>query len=208
MAKLTIQNMSGEKVGDVELRTSVFEIEANIPLMHQMVVAEEANSRQGNADTKNRSEVSGGGKKPFRQKGTGRARQGSIRAPHQRHGGVAFGPTPRSYTKAAPKKMRRAAMASALSSRIADGDMIIVDSIKMDTVSTKNMVAFLKKIADAAKVLIIVDELSREVYLSARNIQGLELRTAPAFSVRDILNAEKIIMSQGAVNKIEEVLAK
>lgn len=207
MAKLTLQNMSGDKVGDVELKSSIFEVEANIYLMHQVVVAEEANSRQGTSDTKTRAEVSGGGRKPFRQKGTGRARQGSIRAPHQRHGGVAFGPNPRSYSKATPKKMRRGALASALSSRLTDGDLIVVDSINMDSVSTKNMIAFVKKVADSDKVLLIIDTLTKEVLLSSRNVPGLELRTSPAFSVRDVLNAEKIIITQGAITKIEEVLA-
>ena len=154
MPKISLRNMSGEQVGDLDLRSEVFAVEANVPLMHQAVVAENANSRQGTAQTKTRGQVKGGGAKPFRQKGTGRARQGTIRAPHYYHGGVVFGPHPRSYEKALPKKMRRAAVRCALSARVADGDVVVVEEIKLDVISTKKMVAFLESVEAYGKTLL------------------------------------------------------
>ena len=207
MAKINLQNMAGEKVGDLELKAEVFEVAPNIALMHQAVVAEQANMRQGTADTKNRSEISGGGAKPYRQKGTGRARQGSIRAPHYYHGGVVFGPEPRSYRKALPKKMRRGALRSALSARIADDAVVVVDEIKLDGISTKKMAAFLDGVGANRRALVVLDGASNEILLSSRNIPGVELRVAPSVSVRDILNADKIIMTRDAVAKLEEVFA-
>ena len=200
--------MSGGQVGDVELNASVFGVEPNIHLMHQVVVAEEANGRQGTHDVKTRAEVSGGGAKPFRQKGTGRARQGTIRAPHMYHGGIVFGPTPRSYRQDTPKKMRRGALKSAISARITDGDVIIVDEIKLDKISTKLMTEFLKSVGASGKVLIAVTSITQEVSKSARNIPGVSLRLSPGFSTREILNSDKIIMTQAAVSALEEVLSK
>ena len=207
MPKITLRNMAGDQVGDLELRSDIFETELNVPLMHQAVVAENANSRQGTADTKNRDEIRGGGRKPFRQKGTGRARQGSIRAPHMYHGGVVFGPTPRSYQKAMPKKMRRAAVKSALSARLADEDVVILDEIKMDAISTKKMAEILNGLDVVGRTLMVLESISDEVMKSARNIPGVEMRISPAISVRDILNADKIVMTRGAVEKLEEILA-
>jgi large subunit ribosomal protein L4 len=207
MAKINLQNMAGEKVGDLELKAEVFEAAANIALMHQAVVAEQANARQGTADTKNRSEIRGGGAKPYRQKGTGRARQGSIRAPHYYHGGVVFGPEPRSYRKALPKKMRRGALRSALSARVADDAVVVIDEIKLDGISTKKMAAFLDGVGATRRALVVLDGASNEIMLSSRNIPGVELRIAPSVSVRDILNADKIIMTRAAVTKLEEVFA-
>lgn len=207
MPKVNVINMSGKSVGDLEMKADVFQVEPNIPLMHQAVVSEESNSRQGTADTKNRSEVSGGGAKPFRQKGTGRARQGSIRSPHMYHGGIVFGPTPRSYQKLMPKKMRRAALKSAFSARIADEDVIIVDEIKLDKISTKEMAGILRSVGAAGKILVILDSLTDEIRKSSRNISQLEIRIAPAVSVRDVLNADKIVMTKPAVSKFEEVFA-
>lgn len=207
MAKINLQNMAGEKVGDLELKAEVFEAAANIALMHQAVVAEQANTRQGTADTKNRSEIRGGGAKPYRQKGTGRARQGSIRAPHYYHGGVVFGPEPRSYRKALPKKMRRGALRSALSARVADDAVVVIDEIKLDGISTKKMAAFLDGVGATRRALVVLDGASNEIMLSSRNIPGVELRIAPSVSVRDILNADKIIMTRAAVTKLEEVFA-
>lgn len=206
MPKIGLRNMSGESVGELELAGGVFETAPSVPLMHQAVVTELANQRLGTADTLKRGEVSGGGRKPYRQKGTGRARQGSTRAPHWYHGGVAFGPHPRSYEKSMPRKMRRAAVRSALSARLADEAIVVLDEIKLEKISTKAMVAFLKGVGASGKALVIVDQATEEINKSARNIPGVEVRISPAVSVRDILNAEKIIMTRGAVEKLQEVL--
>ncbi|MCE5322459.1 50S ribosomal protein L4 [bacterium] len=207
MAKINLQDMTGKKIGDVELKSEVFDVAPNVALMHQAVVAEQANMRQGTADTKTRSEISGGGAKPYRQKGTGRARQGSIRAPHYYHGGVVFGPEPRSYRKSLPKKMRRGALRCALSARVADEAVVVVDEIKLDVISTKKMAAFLDDVGATRRALVVVDGLSNEILLSSRNIPGVELRVAPCLSVRDVLNADKIVMTRAAVAKLEEVFA-
>jgi len=206
MPKISLRNMSGDQVGDVELKGEVFEAKPNVPLMHQAVVAENANKRQGTADTKTRGEVRGGGAKPYRQKGTGRARQGTIRAPHWAHGGVVFGPSPRPYAKAMPKKMRRAAIRSALSAKMADASVVVLDEIRMDSISTKKMAAFLDSVEAFGRTLIVLEGLSEEVKKSSRNIPGVELRIAPAIGVRDVLNADKIIITREAVQKLEEVL--
>ena len=208
MAKVNLRNMSGDQVGDVELNPAVFDVEANVPLMHQAVVAEEANARQGTSDTKTRAEVIGGGAKPYRQKGTGRARQGTIRAVQWAGGGIAFGPTPRSFNKAIPKKMKRGALKSALSARVEDEAVIIVDEIKLDSVSTKQMAAFLDTFEAFGRTLLVMDEISDEIRKSTRNIPGVDLRLSPGVSVRDILNAEKIIMTRAAVEKLEEVFTR
>lgn len=205
MPKVSLHDMSGKAIGDVELSADVFEAAANIPLMHQIVIAEEANARQGTHSTKTRGDVSGGGAKPFRQKGTGRARQGSSRSPLQYHGGVVFGPHPRSYRQNTPKKMRRGALKSALSARMADGVVVVVDEIKLDAVSTKAMVKFLDSIEAAGKTLVVLEGITNELRLSSRNIPGVELRISPAVSVREVLNADKIVMTKAAVQKLEEV---
>jgi large subunit ribosomal protein L4 len=197
--------MSGESVGEVELRSEVFEVAANISLMHQAVVAEQANRRQGTASTLTRDEVRGGGRKPYRQKGTGRARQGSTRAPHWIHGGVVFGPHPRSYAKSMPRKMRRSAVKSALSARLVDEDIIVLDEIKLDKISTKTMVGILDGLGVFGKTLLVVDSITEEISKSTRNIPGVQLRLSPAISVRDILDADKIVMTRGAVEKLQEV---
>lgn len=207
MPKVGVQNMVGEQVGEIELAAGVFEAEAKVPLMHQAVVAENANSRQGTSDTRTRGEVSGGGAKPFRQKGTGRARQGSSRSPVHPHGGVAFGPHPRSYTKALPKKMRRGALRSALSARLADGAVVVVDQIALEKISTKEMVAFLNRFEAYGKTILLMEGITDEVRKSSRNIPGVSLRIAPAVSVRDILGADRIIMTRAAAEKIQEVFA-
>lgn len=207
MPKVGVHNMAGEQVGEIELVAGVFEAAANVPLMHQAVVAENANSRQGTADTRTRGEVRGGGAKPFRQKGTGRARQGSSRSPNHPHGGVAFGPHPRSYRQALPKKMRRGALRSALSARLADGDVAVVDQIAMEKISTKDMVSFLNKFEAFGKTILLMETLTDELRKSSRNIPGVDLRVAPGISVRDILNADKIIMTRAAAEKLQEVFA-
>ncbi len=205
MPKISLRSMAGEQVGELDLKPEVFEAAPNVPLMHQAVVAEEANARQGNAATKTRGEVRGGGRKPYRQKGTGRARQGSIRAPHYAHGGVVFGPHPRSYRQSLPVKMRRGALRSALSARVADNAVVVVDEIKLEKISTKQMAAFLDSVEPYGRTIVLLDAMTEEIKKSARNIPGVELRVSPAVSVRDVLNAERIIMTRAAVEKLEEV---
>lgn len=208
MPKVSLHNMAGEQVGDLDLVPEVFEANVNVPLMHQAVVTENANARQGTADVKNRGEVAGGGAKPYRQKGTGRARQGSIRAPHYYHGGVVFGPTPRSYRQSMPKKMKRAALKSALSARLADEAVVVVEEIKLDAISTKAMVAFLDSVGAYGRTLVVLDSITDEVTKSSRNIPGTDLRIAPAISVRDVLNADRIIITRAALEKLQEVFTK
>jgi len=205
MPKISLRSMAGEQVGELDLKPEVFEAKPNIPLMHQAVVAEEANARQGTADTKTRGEVRGGGRKPYRQKGTGRARQGSTRAPHYAHGGVVFGPHPRSYRQSLPVKMRRGALRSALSARVADNAVVVVDEIKLEKISTKQMAAFLDSVEAYGRTIVLLDAMTEEIKKSTRNIPGVELRLSPAVSVRDVLNAERIIMTRAAVEKLEEV---
>jgi large subunit ribosomal protein L4 len=207
MAKVSLRNMAGEQVGKLELKGVLFEAAPNVALMHQAVVAEEANNRQGTSDTKTRAEVRGGGRKPFRQKGTGRARQGTINAPQYYHGGIVFGPTPRSYNKALPKKMRRGAFMSAMSCRLADEAIVVVDDLKMDKISTKSAAAFLAGVGAKGKSLIVVGAMTDEILKSFRNIPGVELRVAPALSVRDLLNVNYVVMTKAAVKKLQEVYA-
>ena len=210
MAKVNVLNMAGQPAGEFELNPAVFEVEINdkkIALMHQVVLAEEANYRQGTAQTKTKGEVRGGGAKPFRQKGTGRARQGANNNPHMYHGGVVFGPHPRSYEQNTPVKMRRGALKNALSSRFADKDIIFVDEIKMDKICTKDFVSFLKAVNADKKTLVVIGDYDETVWLSARNIECATMRFAPAVSTRDVLNAEKVVMATSAVAKLEEVLA-
>jgi len=207
MAKVSLRNMSGNEIGDLELTGALFEAAPNVPLMHQAVVAEQANMRQGTHDTKTRSEVRGGGRKPFRQKGTGRARQGTINAPQYYHGGIVFGPTPRSHNKSLPKKMKRGAMKSAMSCRLADEALVIVDELKLEKISTKVAAAFLDSVGADGKALVVLDTMTDEIRKSFRNIPGVELRVAPVISVRDILNAKTIVMTRAAVEKMQEVFA-
>lgn len=207
MAKVGMLNMAGKPAGDFEVNPEVFEVEPNIGLMHQVVIAEEANYRQGTNDTKTRSDVRGGGAKPFRQKGTGRARQGTNSAPHMYHGGVVFGPHPRSYEQNTPKKMRRGALKSALSTRLGEGDIIFIDNISMTSISTKGFVEFLKSVGADKKTLVVIDNVDDTVWKSARNISSVCVRVAPALSARDILNVDKVVMAKNAVAKLEEVLA-
>lgn len=209
MAKIVVINGSGSEAGELELKSEIFEARLSIPLMHQAVVTEESNKRQGTSETKTRSEVRGGGAKPFRQKGTGRARQGSIRSPHMPGGGVVFGPHMRSYDKKLPKKMRRAAIRSALTAKLADGDLIVVDSLSMDSVSTKAMIAQLTAIGAnlERRVLVVVEEFTESVKLSLRNVDNVMLRLSPAVSTRDLLVADKIIMTKGAIEVLQGVLS-
>lgn len=205
MPKVSLRIMAGESLGEIDLKAEVFEVAPNVPLMHQAVVTEEANSRQGTSSTKTRGEVRGGGRKPYRQKGTGRARQGSIRAPQWYHGGIVFGPTPRDYEKSLPRKMKRAAIRQALSARLADQAIVVLDEIKLDTISTKQMAAILDRVEAFGRTLLVLDGITEEIRKSSRNIPGLDIRVAPAVSVRDVLNADKIVMTRAAVEKLQEV---
>ena len=200
--------MQGSQVSETELSDAVFGIEPNATAMHTMVVNYLANQRQGTQSTLTRTEVRGGGRKPWRQKGTGHARQGSIRAPQWTHGGVALGPKPRTYRFTVNRKLKRLAMKSALSSKVLDNNMIVIDSIKTEEFKTKTMVAMLKAIgAEGSKALIVMPEADSKVIKSAANIPGVKTALVNTINVYDILNYDKFIVSQDAVAKIEEVYA-
>lgn len=207
MAKLAVLDNKGKKVSDITLKDDVFAIEPNKSAMHLVVVNYLANQRQGTQSTLTRSEVSGGGKKPWKQKGTGRARQGSTRAPQWTHGGVAFGPKPRDYGFDVNKKVRRLAMKSALSSKVADKEMIVIDDFSLDAIKTKEMVQVLEAIKAGKKTLIVLPEKNDVVYKSARNIAGANVSIVNTLNVYDILNCNTIVVLKDAVAKIEEVYA-
>ena len=205
MPKAVIYDMAGKQVGEQELAESVFGIEPNTAAMHAVVKSHLANCRQGTQSTLTRSEVSGGGAKPWRQKGTGRARQGSIRAPQWTHGGIALGPKPRTYTIAVNKKLRRLAMKSALSAKAAAGEIILVKDLDLGEIKTKAFKNFLGAVNVERKALVITPEMRRNVVLSARNLPGVKTTFASILSVYDILNCEKLVLDCDAVAKIEEV---
>ncbi len=207
MSKYSVLDMAGKKVSDIELNEAVFGIEPNMSAMHLVVVGYLANQRQGTQSTKTRSEVSGGGKKPWRQKGTGRARQGSTRSPQWYHGGIALGPKPRTYGISINKKVRKLAMLSALSSKVAESEMIILDEIKLDAIKTQDMVKALTAVKAAKKTLVVLPENNEIVYKSARNIEGVKVSTVNTLNVYDILNCDSLVIAKGAVEKLEEVYA-
>ena len=207
MAKLAVLDKAGKKVSDIELADSTFAIEPNESAMHLMVVNYLANQRQGTQSTRTRSEVSGGGKKPWRQKGTGRARQGSTRAPQWTHGGIALGPKPRDYGFDVNKKVRRLAMKSALSAKVAAEEMIVLDSFGVDAIKTKEVAEVLAAIKAGKKTLIVLPEKNDIVYKSARNIAGTNVTLVNTLNVYDILNCNTIVVLKDAVAKIEEVYA-
>ena len=207
MSKLSVLDMTGKKVSDIELKDSIFNIEPNMSAMHLVVVSYLANQRQGTQSTKTRSEVSGGGKKPWRQKGTGRARQGSTRSPQWYHGGIALGPKPRTYGIDVNKKVRRLAMKSALSSKVAADEMIVLDSVKLDAIKTKEIAKMFEAIKAQKKVLVVLPENNEVIYKSARNIEGAKVSTVNTLNVYDILNCDTIVVLKDAVTKIEEVYA-
>ena len=208
MAKIAVFNMAGQQVSETELSDAVFAITPNEAVMHASVVNYLANQRQGTQSTLTRTEVRGGGRKPWRQKGTGHARQGSIRAPQWTHGGVALGPKPRSYRYALNKKVRKLAMKSALSTKVMDQNMIVLDSLKMDEFKTKTIVAMLKALNVEGKALLVTAVADQKVVKSAANIPGVKTATVNTLNVYDILNYDKFIIAQDAVAKIEEVYAK
>jgi large subunit ribosomal protein L4 len=207
MPKVALFNQAGSQVGDVELNDSVFGIEPNNHVMFEAVVMQRASLRQGTHKTKIRSEVAGGGRKPWRQKGTGRARQGSIRSPQWRGGGTVFGPVPRSYSYKLPKKVRRLAIKSALSSKVVAEEILVLESLSFDAPKTKEFTNVLKGLSVDSKALVVTAGLDENVALSARNIPGITVVSAEGINVLDVLNHDKLIMTKAAVEKVEEVLA-
>ncbi|MDM5336026.1 50S ribosomal protein L4 [Fictibacillus enclensis] len=207
MPKVAIYKQDGSQAGDLELNASVFGIEPNQNVLFDAVVMQQASQRQGNHDVKNRSEVAGGGRKPWRQKGTGRARQGSIRSPQWVGGGVVFGPTPRSYSFKLPKKVRRLAIKSALSSKVIDNNLVVLDALSFDAPKTKDMKQVLTNLSADRKALVVTGDFNEFVALSARNIPGVTVVTASGVNVLDVLNHDKLVMTRDAVEKVEEVLA-
>lgn len=206
MLKVKVYNQEGAEVKDLELNEAVFGIEPNKQALFDMVLLQRASLRQGTHKVKNRTEVSGGGKKPWRQKGTGRARQGSIRAPQWRGGGVVFGPKPRSYKFKINRKVGRLALKSALSTKIIDNEFMALDTIKMDAPKTKEMVKVLANLEAPAKTLIVMDQIDENVARSANNIPGVKLLEANRVNVYDVLNSNKLIMTEAAIKSVEEVL--
>jgi len=205
--KTNVYNMSGAQVGEVELSDVIFGIEPNVSVMHDVVKNHLANCRQGTQSALTRAEVSGGGTKPWRQKGTGRARQGSTRAPQWTHGGIVFAPKPRDYSYRLNKKVRRLAIKSALSSKAQTNDIVVIDEIKMDEIKTKVFKKFLDAVKVDRKALVITAEANELVVKSARNIEGVEITFANLINVYDVLNANKLVMDKAALAKIEEVFA-
>ena len=208
MAQVQVYNQEGRKTSKLELADSVFGIEPNADAMHLAVVSYLANQRQGTQSTLTRSEVSGGGAKPWRQKGTGRARQGSTRSPQWTHGGIALGPKPRKYKVELNKKVKRLAMKSALSTKVADEEMMVVNKIELEGIKTKAIVEMLAKLKAAKKKLIVTDGVDEVIYKSARNIEGVKVVTVNTLCVYDILNCDSFVADKSAVAKIEEVYAK
>ena len=207
MPKVALFNQSGSKVGDIELNDTVFGIEPNKHVMFEAVLMQRASLRQGNHKVKNRSEVRGGGRKPWRQKGTGRARQGSIRSPQWRGGGTVFGPVPRSYSYKLPKKVRRLAIKSALSSKVVEENILVLEALSFDAPKTKEFAIVLKGLSVDSKTLVITDGIDENVALSARNIPGVTVVPADGVSVLDVLGHDKLVITKSAVEKVEEVLA-
>ena len=207
MANVSVYNIEGKEVGSIELNDAVFGVEVNEHLVHMAVVNQLANNRQGTQSAKTRSEVSGGGRKPWRQKGTGHARQGSTRAPQWTHGGIALGPKPRDYSYELPKKVKRLALKSAFSTKVADNDLIVVDNIAVEGFKTKAVVEMLSKLGADKKALIVMPELDQKLIKSAANIPGVKTTLVNTINVYDILNCDKFIVAKGALEKIEEVYA-
>ena len=207
MSKTFVYDMSGKQVGEIELSAAVFGVEPNAAVVHDVVKNHLANCRQGTQSALTRAEVSGGGRKPWRQKGTGRARQGSTRAPQWTHGGIVFAPKPRSYAYTLNKKVKRLALKSALSAKAAENNVVVIDSIKMDTVKTKTFANFLNAVGAEKKPLVVTAEADQIVVKSGRNIPGCEVTFANLLNVYDIVNANKLVVDKAALAKIEEVFA-
>ncbi|RYL89899.1 50S ribosomal protein L4 [Sporolactobacillus sp. THM7-4] len=206
MPKLTVFDQKGAAVGDVELADAVFGIKPNEHVLYQAIVMQQASRRQGTHAVKNRSAVRGGGRKPWRQKGTGRARQGSIRAPQWVGGGTVFGPTPRSYSFKLPKKVRRLAIKSALSSKVLDKDLIVLDKLAIEAPKTREFVSVLNHLSVPNKALVVTNDFDETVVLSSRNIPGVTVLTVPEVNVLDVVAHDKLIVTREAAEKLEEVL--
>ena len=207
MLKTNVYNMSGELVGEIELSEAVFGIVPNQSVVHDVVKNHLANKRQGTQSALTRAEVSGGGRKPWRQKGTGRARQGSTRAPQWTHGGIVFAPKPRDYSYTLNKKSRRLALKSVLSAKAQESNLIVIDSIKMEAPKTAEFAKFLKAVGAEGKALVVTAEACQNVVKSGRNIPGCEVTFANLINVYDVVNANKLVVDQAALAKIEEVFA-
>ena len=207
MPKIDVYNIEGKKVSDIELADSVFGIEPNEKIVHSVLVNYLANQRQGTANTKTRAEVSGGGRKPWKQKGTGRARQGSIRAPQWFKGGIALGPKPRDYRYTVNKKERRLAIRSVLSSKVLENNLVVVDSLAFNEIKTKNMVNALTNLKVEGKTLIVLPEKNENVQKSARNIEGLKTSLVNTINVYDLLKYNKLVLTVDSVKNLEEVYA-
>ena len=207
MSTIKVLNMAGAEVGTVELCDAIFGIEPNAAVVHEVVKNHLANCRQGTQSALTRAEVSGGGKKPWRQKGTGHARQGSTRAPQWVHGGIVFAPKPRSYSYVLNKKVKRLALKSVLSAKAAEGAIVVVDDIKMDTIKTKDFRAFLTAVGCDGKAVVVTPALNENVIKSARNIPGVMTTMANLINVYDLLNAKYLVLDKAALAVIEEVFA-
>ena len=206
MASVSVYNMEGKEVGTIDLNDAVFGVEVNEHLVHMAVVQHLANMRQGTQKAKTRAEVSGGGRKPWRQKGTGHARQGSTRAPQWKGGGVVFAPVPRDYSFKINRKEKRAALKSVLTSKVQGGNLIVLDELKLDGIKTKNFVAVMNNLK-VQKGLVVIAESDTNVVMSARNLPDVNTAAANAINVYDILNAKTVVLTKDAVTKIEEVYA-
>ena len=206
MPKVSVLNQAGTSVGEIELNEAIFGIEPNEAVLFEALVQQRASLRQGNHKVKTRAEVAGGGRKPWRQKGTGRARQGSIRSPQWRGGGIVFGPAPRSYSYKLPKKVRRLALLSALSTKVREEDVIVLEGLTFDAPKTKEFIKVLADLSINRKALIVTADLDETVALSARNIPGISVVTATGINVLDLIGHDKLVMTKAAVQKIEEVL--
>ncbi|TBL69188.1 50S ribosomal protein L4 [Paenibacillus thalictri] len=207
MPKVAVYNVTGAQVGEVELNEAVFGIEPHVHVLNEAVLMQRASLRLGTHKVKGRSEVRGGGRKPWKQKGTGRARQGSIRAPQWKGGGIVFGPTPRSYAYKLPKKVRRLAIKSALSSKVIDNEIIVLDQLQLAAPKTKEFAAILKNLKVERKALIVTSDFNENVALSARNIPGVKFVAADGISVLDVMVYDKLIITKEAAEKVGEVLA-
>lgn len=207
MPKVKVYNILGEQVEEIDLKDDIFNVEINETAVHEMVKNHLANKRQGTQSVKTRTEVRGGGKKPWRQKGTGRARQGSIRAPHWKGGGVTFAPKPRDYSYRVPKKVRKLAMKSALTSKVLNDEIIVLDELNIEEPKTKEIVNLLNNIKASKKALIVMSESNENIIKSARNIPNVETTVANTLNVYDILKYDSFIITKDAVRKVEEVYA-
>jgi large subunit ribosomal protein L4 len=205
MAKVDVYNMEGAVVGSIELTDTIFGIEPNEDVMHRVVLNQLANRRQGTHSTKTKSEVSGGGRKPYRQKGTGRARQGSTRSAQWVGGGIIFGPKPRDYSYTLPKKMRRLAMKSALTSKFNSGSLIVLDTLELSEIKTRSMIRVLENIGASRSALVVLSDKNENVERSARNIVGIKLARVNTINVFDILKFDKFVVTKAAVEKVQEV---